>query len=252
MTREYSTDAVVLGSRKLGEADRIVDLFTDGRGRVPTVVKGVRKVGSRWGGRLEPFTLLRVQMHEGRSLHTLTGADTVKTHAPLRGDPVFLKAGLSVVEMISRSTPELHRKPRTYNLFLRFLEEMEKACSGSLKVVDDNSGAVSALILALAAQLKVLLLAGFLPHLLGCAHCGSEGMVVSFSARAGGALCAGCKRDGFPVLPESLEGMRFLLENPLLAAHDVKIEDGPCRQIRRSIKEICEYHLGVRLKVEPW
>lgn len=252
MTRDYSTEAIVLGSRKLGEADRIVDLFTDARGRVPTVVKGVRKVGSRWGGRLEPFTILNVQMYEGRNLHTLTSADTLKTNASLRGDPFFLKAGLSVVEMISRSTPELHRKPRTYNLFLRFTEEMEKASKIPVTSGGENNCGASAAVLALAAQLKILLLAGFLPHLVSCAHCGSQEALAGFSAQAGGAVCHACKRDGFAVLPESLTGMKYLLENPLAEAREAVIGDNSRRQIRRAVREICEYHLGARLRVEPW
>jgi DNA repair protein RecO (recombination protein O) len=70
LPRNYSTEAIVLGSHKLGDADRVVTLFTADRGKVPTVVKGVRKVKSRFGGRLEPFTQLQVQLHEGRNLHT--------------------------------------------------------------------------------------------------------------------------------------------------------------------------------------
>lgn len=253
MTRTYSTDAIVLGSRKLGEADRIVDLFTSDLGRVPTVVKGVRKVKSRWGGRLEPFTFLKVQMHSGRNLDTLTSADTVKTHSVLRDRPVFLRSGLSVVEMITRTTPERHRKPRTYNLAISFLEEMDRQCDrvpAPPAAGGVNGG--SAALLALSAQLKMLLLAGFLPHLLSCAHCGSADNLVGFSAAVGGALCSSCGKDSFEVASESLEAMRHMLEEPLSAAAGLSVGEENLREVRRAIREICGYHLGVRLKVEPW
>ncbi|MBE0428329.1 MAG: DNA repair protein RecO [Thermoleophilia bacterium] len=273
MAESYATEAIVLGSRRLGEADRIVDLFTDSRGRVPTVVKGIRKVKSRWGGRLEPFTHLRVQVHEGRNLHTLTSADTIATHAALRDNPACLKPGLSVIEMISRTTPEHHRKPRTYNLMLSFLNEMDRICldagSGRLTSLGAGSKGESApssnapheaaapdrlrshaASLALGAQLKILLLAGFLPHLLSCAMCGAKADLTSFSARAGGALCPGCLQDGFRIDPGSLEAMILLLERPLSAVPDLKIGEVQRRQIRRAVREICEYHLGVRLRVE--
>jgi DNA repair protein RecO (recombination protein O) len=255
--RNYTTEAIVLGSRKLGDADRIVDLFTETQGRVPTVVKGVRKVTSRWGGRLEPFTLLQVQLHEGRNLHTLTGADTVITHASARRNTDCLAAGLSVVEMISRSTPEFHRKPRTYNLMLSFLAELDSLDAAPLRDRHDgeevDARTSRAAVLALGTQMKMLLLAGFLPHLLSCSLCGADNTeLTGFSAQAGGALCAGCRQGSFAIHPGSLEAMRRLLENPLSKSADVEVNREELRQIRRAIREICEFHLGIRLKVEPW
>jgi len=243
LTRQYSTAAVVLGYRKLGEADRILDLFTESQGRVPTIAKGVRKVSSRWGGRLEPFTELEVQLHAGRSLHTLTGADTVLTHAGLRSDPACLRAGLSLAEMISRSTPELHRKPRSFNLLLNYLAQMDRLCP-------DLAAAAS--VLTLAAHLKLLLLAGFLPHLEACAVCGAAEDLIGFSADAGGVICTRCNRRSFPVSEEAVTAMHALLASPLASAAQVAVSESAQREIRRAIREICEFHLGIRLKVEPW
>jgi DNA repair protein RecO (recombination protein O) len=237
LTRVFPTEAIVLSYRKLGEADRIVDLFTEQNGRVPTVVKGSRKVGSRWGGRLEPFTRLQAQLYPGRSLHTLTGADTIDTNSIIRSDPARLRAAQSVVDMICRSTPEHQRKPRTYNLLLHFL--------AALGTTHEPQ------VLALSAQLKMLLLAGFLPQLSACAQCGAVDGLVFFSARAGGALCANCRSDAFAVEAASLDAMRQLIENPL-AKTAPGIPPEQRRGIRRAIREICEYHLGVRLKVDPW
>lgn len=246
MTRGYATEAVVLGSRRLGEADRIVDLFTESHGRVPTVVKGVRKVSSRWGGRLEPFTRLQAQLHPGRTLHTLTGADTLKTNTALRLNPACLQAALSLAEMINRTTPELHPKPRTYNLLLRYLEQMNAACGHGPEDI-----AAAAASLTLAAQLKMLLLAGFLPHLGSCSVCGAAGALAGFSAQAGGTVCAACDLKSFPMSEESLASMRRLLESPLAAATETALSTAARREIRRAVREICEFHLGIRLKVEP-
>ena len=46
--------AVVLRTHKLGEADRIIVLMTEGRGKVRAVAKGVRRTASKFGSRLEP------------------------------------------------------------------------------------------------------------------------------------------------------------------------------------------------------
>src|SRR5207244_7612978 len=83
--RSYKTQAVVLRSFRFGEADRVLHLYTAERGRVGAVAKGVRKVRSRFGGRLEPLFRVKLVLHEGRGeLCTVTAAETVHAHASLR------------------------------------------------------------------------------------------------------------------------------------------------------------------------
>ncbi len=73
----------MLRSIRYGEADRILHVYTPHRGRVSAIAKGVRRARSRFGGRLEPFFRLRLELHEGRGeLLTVTGAHTVATPIP--------------------------------------------------------------------------------------------------------------------------------------------------------------------------
>src|SRR3954469_5063159 len=85
MPGSFKTEAVVLRSIRLGEADRVLHLYTQRRGRLGAVAKGVRRVRSRFGGRLEPLSRVQLVLHEGRGdLCTITAADTVHAHASLR------------------------------------------------------------------------------------------------------------------------------------------------------------------------
>ena len=78
MAGPVKTEAVVLRSIRYGEADRILHLYTVDRGRLSAIAKGSRRARSRFGGRLEPFFRVRLDLHEGRSeLLTVTGAETV-------------------------------------------------------------------------------------------------------------------------------------------------------------------------------
>ena len=87
MAGPVKTEAVVLRSMRYGEADRIMHLYTPHRGRVSAIAKGVRRSRSRFGGRLEPFFRLQMNLHEGRGeLLTVTGAHTVEAYARLRGN----------------------------------------------------------------------------------------------------------------------------------------------------------------------
>ena len=69
----YKEQGIVLRSVKLGEADKIVTILTQGSGKVRAVAKGLRKTTSRFGGRLEPFTHVNLMLYRGRgALDTVT------------------------------------------------------------------------------------------------------------------------------------------------------------------------------------
>lgn len=245
MPSSFSTQAIVLGSRKLGEADRIVSMLTEQRGLVPVVAKGARKVKSRFGGRLEPFTELQAQLYEGRSLFTLTGADTIKTHAASRSLPAALTAGLAFLDLLRRSIPEHERRPRTFNLLSNYLDESDRAAS-------HECGSAGFKVLALAAELKLLLLLGYLPHLAHCSVCGKALAANRFSAAAGGAVCEECPGEGIKVQDGSLMLMRRLLEEPLSSAWRQGPEDEEAAEDAwRCIRELCRYHLGFDPRLHP-
>src|SRR3954463_16184458 len=98
-------EAVVLRTQKLGEADRIVTLLTRRHGRVRAVAKGVRRTGSRFGARGEPFMQGDLQLHEGRSLDTVTQAETIAPFGErIAADYGRYTAGTAVLETAERLT----------------------------------------------------------------------------------------------------------------------------------------------------
>ena len=93
----YRDRGVVLRTYKLGEADRIVVLFTRDRGKVRAVAKGVRKTSSRFGSRLEPMSHVSLQLYEGRDLDTITQAESLEHFRELRDDLDRITRGLRTV-----------------------------------------------------------------------------------------------------------------------------------------------------------
>ncbi|MGZ4360199.1 MAG: DNA repair protein RecO, partial [Gaiellaceae bacterium] len=81
MGRTLKTEAVVLRSMRLGEADRVLHLYSLERGRIGAVAKGIRKTKSRFGARLEPLSHVELLVHEGRGeLGTVTGVELIRSH----------------------------------------------------------------------------------------------------------------------------------------------------------------------------
>src|ERR1700736_1878295 len=151
-SRALKTEAVVLRSMRYGEADRILQLYTSHRGRISAIAKGVRRTRSRFGGRLEPFFRLRIELHEGRGdLLTVTGATTVDGHARLRGDAQALDAAARACDAVGRLFETSEPHPGVYNLLCR-----------KLSLLDEQAGVGSSgdRAAALAFRLKLLLAAG--------------------------------------------------------------------------------------------
>jgi DNA repair protein RecO (recombination protein O) len=239
--RSYKTEAVVLRSFRLGEADRVLHLYTLARGRVGAVAKGVRRTKSRFGARLEPLSHVEAILHEGRGeLQTVTAADLVRSHHAAREQPYRLGVGLVGLEAMLRLFTEEEANERAFTALTRFLDVVEalpaRSASSSLDPV------------SLSFQLKLLWLSGYLPHLTSCAECGAEPPLAGFSPVAGGAVCRACRRDGIPLSPRAIQAGEHLLRLPLADAGDAGLDERSAREVLRVITSSYEYYGGFRLR----
>jgi DNA repair protein RecO (recombination protein O) len=235
MPAPVKTQAVVLRSIRYGEADRIVHLYTPGRGRVGAIAKGVRRSRSRFGGRLEPFFRLDLLLHEGRGeLLTVTAASTVDGYARLRADGRALDAAARACDAVGRlfETDEPH--PDVYNLLCNELALLD---SDPARGTHSNQ---------LAFRLKLLLAAGLAPQLAACAACGASDYLTGFSGAAGGVVCASCEASSFPLDSAAHDFLTGALGAPLHATPDAP--ERALRQAERAIGETVEHHAGVRLR----
>ena len=167
MARTYRTEAVVLRSFRLGEADRVLHVYTADRGRVGAVAKGVRRTKSRFGGRLEPLSHVELMLHQGSGeLQTVTGADLRSSHHEAREDPYRLAVGLIGAEAMLKLFTEQEANERAFTALTRFLDQLD--------TLPSRAPARPALDpLVLSFQLKLLWLSGYMPHLDGCVECGT-------------------------------------------------------------------------------
>jgi DNA repair protein RecO (recombination protein O) len=240
--RTLKTEAVVLRSLRYGEADRILHLYTDALGRVGAIAKGVRRTRSRFGGRLEPLSHVELVLHRGSGeLATVTGVDLVRSHAPVREDPYRLGVGLVGAEAMLRLFPEQERSPRAFEALTRFLDLLDARPPGV-----DAPGLDP---LGLAFQLKLLWVAGYQPHLSGCAECGAEGPLAGYSPRAGGVLCRSCAgADTLTLSAAGLAAMEALLRRPMAEAGGEPLTARSAREVLSVVTSSYEQHGGFRLR----
>jgi DNA repair protein RecO (recombination protein O) len=239
--RTYKTEAVVLRSMRFSEADRILHLYTADRGRIGAIAKGVRKTKSRFGARLEPLSHVELMLHEGAGeLQTITGVELLRSHRATREDVYRLNVGLIGAEAMLRLFGEPEGNERAFTALARFLDLLDEAPQSDARPALDPLG--------LSFQLKLLWLAGYLPHLTSCVECGAASELVGFSARAGGAVCRDHARDALHLSAEGLAAIETLLSTPLSDAVGAPLSDRARRDALAVVTSSYEEHGGFRLR----
>jgi DNA repair protein RecO (recombination protein O) len=181
--RTYRTEAIVLRRKDIGEADRMLTLFTPSRGKVRVIAKGIRKPRSRKAGHLELFTRSQLLLAQGRDLDIVTQAEMVEAYRPLREYLVRGAYAHYAVELMDKLTPERQESPELYDLLRDML--------GWLCVGEELAPA------ARYYELRLLGLAGYQPQLHYCVV-GREKIVAEdqyFSAVDGGVVCPRCGKE---------------------------------------------------------
>jgi DNA repair protein RecO (recombination protein O) len=235
----YKEQGVVLRSSKLGEADKIVTVMTQGSGKVRAVAKGIRKTTSRFGARLEPFTHVSLMVYRGRgALDTVSQAEILSPFMALRHDLGLFAAGETMLEAVDKVAEEHERNVRLFMLLLTGMRALET------RPQDPSAVAESFL-------LKLLSLSGFHPSLTACAVCGRPDPA-RFASGQGGAVCAeDAEFDAGPASRDALEHLATLGASGLLDAGRLETETRVRREARALLFGFAEYHLERRMKSLP-
>ena len=203
----YRDEGIVLRTQKLGEADRIVTLLTRGLGKVRVVGKGVRRTRSRFGARLEPGMMVDVQCYEGRTLDTVTQAESLASWGDvLARDYTTWTAAAAMLETADRLTEEREPTVQQYLLLAGALRSMAEGTHDPGLVLD-------------AYLLRALAVAGWAPSFHDCARCGASGPHRAFNLAAGGTVCPACRPPGSAApAPETLSLLAALLAGDWVVA----------------------------------
>jgi DNA repair protein RecO (recombination protein O) len=236
----YREQGVVLRTHKLGEADRIVVLLTQGAGKVRAIAKGVRRTTSRFGGRLEPFSHVDLALHRGRNLDIITQVEVVRMFKALRSDYDLVTAGTAMLEAIDQVAEEHEPSVRLFLLLVRGLRALDAAPRDPSLVLD-------------AFLLKLMAVEGYRPALGACAACGGPGPHARFSTARGGALCASCRSGAeSPLDRATVPLLATLLEGDLDSTGALDPPRArPRREASNLVRTFVEYHLDRRLRSYP-
>jgi len=180
--RTEITRAVLLRSVAYGEADRIVTLLTESRGRVALMARGARRSAKRFAGALEPYALIEAEIALGRGdVGRLAQARVLRAFPGILADLEKMSVAAAGIELVretvgGREDPD----PRLLPTISRFFEVVESTAAEEV---------------LLAFSLRLLALCGLEPNLTSCGRCGRkapEGKAALFEPAAGAIVCRGC------------------------------------------------------------
>lgn len=179
------TEALVLRSYALAEADKIVLFLTRGEGLVRAVAKGAKRLSSRFGGSLEPFSRVRIEYFRkgDAELVTLKRSEIVDSRFASASDPEILGRLSYFPELLTEFALPADPDERIYR--------MTRAC---LEAADADAGSIAELTAYF--EYWLLRLGGFLPSWDTCSRCGRAiGGEEPAAIRADFRLsCAACER----------------------------------------------------------
>jgi DNA repair protein RecO len=238
------TQAIVLQTYKLADADKIVLCMTEKAGLIRGVARGARRLKSRFGASLEPFTVIQLTFFEKetRELVTIKGAEIVKSYFDASGN-TDSSAGLTyLLELVKEFAPPHQVDEKLF--------KMLRACVDFLAKNPAFSFAISAY-----SELWTLKLTGFLPELRVCGGCGRElndpsrGRI--YISYEGVPLCRSCQGGATQPLSgeayELLSATRF--SSPAEWARKYSEASAECRQVisetaRRLVRRALEREPG--------
>jgi DNA repair protein RecO (recombination protein O) len=178
------TEAIVLRSYRLAEADKIVSLFTRQLGRIRAVAAGAQRTKSRYGGTLESLGYIRLWLYEreNRDLGRLNSVEIIESFFDLQKDYASHLAGQYLVEVSERLLPERESSDRTFRLLLAVLRSLKRSNEVERPLVYFNYW--------------ILRLGGFLPDLTHCSGCGRilQDETVSYTAALPGLFGRECRQ----------------------------------------------------------
>ena len=176
---------IVLHTVDYGESDRVVTLLTRELGKVSAFARGARASRRRFGGALEPFTLLSAEARtrSASDLLLLESVAVVEAHGGIRGDLARIGCAAYAAELSRELVRDWEAHPRLFDLLLDYLALLDAlpARPATLR----------------AFEMGALKEAGLAPMLEACARCGATlppaVRAFRFDPGQGGVLCPGCE-----------------------------------------------------------
>lgn len=153
------TEGFLLRSIDYSEADRIITFFTQEKGKISAIAKGVRRIKSKMGGHLEFFNKIQVDLYksESQQIYLIQSAEQRTLNKNFMQDLELIEIGFQILKTLNKFIEENYPLPKIFNLLDQTLFFLNKKQSPE--------------ILISTFELKLFSILGYIPPLENCIRC---------------------------------------------------------------------------------
>lgn len=227
---QYKSEGIIIRRRNFGEADRLLTIYTQKKGKITAIAKGARKIKSKLAGHLELFYLSNLMIAEGKNISTITGAQTINNYSYLRNNLKYLNKAYYLAEILDKMTEENENNQELFNLIQEILAK-----------IDDNPLFLSYF------NLQILKILGHTPELSFCVCCHKkldQKEINFFSAKFGGIICIECQNNDLQrknVSASEIKILRLLSDNKINIIKQIKpLSDNAANTIEWFLEFVME------------
>ena len=198
-----TTRGLVLRATEYKETDQILTVLTARDGLLTMKARGVRSNRSKLKGACQLLTYAEFTVGEARGFSFITEATAIEMFPELRSDIELLALASYFAQLAEVLSQEDAASPALLSLILNALYALAKLKKPPRLV-------------KAATELRLAVIAGFMPELSGCCVCGDP-EPDRFSLAGGTLICASCRADGgvrMPLSPAALAAMRYIVSCP--------------------------------------
>lgn len=237
--RTYRADAIVLRRVDIGETDRVVTLYTRGKGKLAAIAKGARKALSKLAAATEPFIYGRYMLAVGQNLDVVTQVEIRESFPAIRRDVERIAISIYVIELVNAFVEE---REANYDIFDTLLSSLYMLESG-----------VPPLTVARSFELRLLMLLGYAPQFDACLRCKSipKGDELTFSPSFGGLVCQQCGRlpeDVIYIKRKTVEAMKRLYVAEPAQLRQMDLPEEVLKEAANALRWHIRYRLERELK----
>jgi DNA repair protein RecO (recombination protein O) len=253
----YSTEAIILKRSDLGEADRVVTLFTPYKGKFHAIAKGSRRPVSKLAGHVELLNRSQLQVALGRNLDIVTQAEVRENFLRLRTELWHMTCGFYLAELVDRFIEERVPHSDIYTLLLQTLRYLDADASALVQQRAQGSVAIETQpvgktpLLLRYFELHLLKAVGYAPSLQNCASCASELLPQEngFKASLGGVLCPQCSHLWERRLSlNAFKVLRYMQNHPWRETARVRLNAPLNAELDAVMHSLLRFHLEHDLK----
>lgn len=238
MGQNITVTGMVLNAMPIGDYDKRITLLTRERGKITAFARGARRANSQLLAATNPFSFGEFELFEGRSSYTVAKASIQNYFRELTADFAVTYYGFYFLEFADYYCQENNDE-----------REMLKLLYQSMRAL--ISPAYDNRLVRMIFELKAMAINGVGPNVFSCLKCSGKEMLVYFSVKHGGTLCAACRKcaDDAVLLNEStLYAMQYVIASDIGRLYTFSLKENVLLELQKMMKAYLERYVGHSFK----